>query len=212
MELHTLEPRGPAMTELVRLAEREQELRANVDAIGRAARAAGAELADAREALAELERHAATDPVSPQARRKTEERLTRAGQEAAAPWPQRRQGAERAAQDGRHAIQRHIALHFGEIVAELEANGAAAAEQVDHAAEAFLAATARRAEAERNLIEVVAATRNMGPNDVSRATSDEAMQALRTFVQRGGEDSPVLRIDPPAPTEAQTTEPVAVIA
>jgi hypothetical protein len=197
MELHTLQPRGEAMTELLRLAGREQELRARVDEVGRAARAAGAELADAREALAELERRAATEQVSTQARRKAEERLARAEQEAAAPWPQRHQGAERAAQDGRHAIQRHVAEHFAEIVSELEENGAAAAEQVDHTAEAFLAATARRAEAERNLISVVALTRNMGPNDVSRATSDEARQAVSAFVQRGGENAPVLRIAEP---------------
>jgi chromosome segregation ATPase len=197
MELHALEPRGAATTELVRLAEREQELRAHVDEIGRAARAAGAELADAREALAELERRAATEQVSTQARRKAEDRLTRAEQEAAAPWPQRRDGAERAARDGRHEIQRHVAEHFAEIVSELEEIGAAAAEQVDHAAEAFLAATARRAEAERRLISVVALTRSMGPNDVTRARSDEAVHAVSAFVQRGGEDAPVLRIVEP---------------
>jgi hypothetical protein len=82
-------------------------------------------------------------------------------------------------------------------VSELEENGAAAAEQIDHAAEAFLAATGRRAEAERNLISVVALTRNMEPNDVSRATSDEAVQAVSAFVQRGGENAPVLWIAEP---------------
>jgi len=55
----------------------------------------------------------------------------------------------------------------------------------------------RRAEAERNLIATVALTRQMGPNDASRATSDEARQAVGKFVQRGGENAPVLRIPEP---------------
>lgn len=195
VELHTLEPRGPAMIELVRLAEDEQRLRARVDEIGRAARDATAELAAAREALAELERRAATEQVTAQPWRKAEERLARAEQAASAPWPQRRAGAERAAQDGRQLIQRHIAEHFNAIVSELEENGAAAAEQVDHAAEAFLAATYRRAEADRNLTAVVALTRRMTPNDVTRARSDEAVRAVSAFIERGGEVGPALRIE-----------------
>jgi hypothetical protein len=37
----------------------------------------------------------------------------------------------------------------------------------------------------------------MEPNDVSRATSDEAVQAVSAFVQRGGENAPVLWIAEP---------------
>lgn len=64
VDLRALDPQTPAMVELVRLAEREVQLPAHVDAIGRATRAACAEVADAREALAELERRAAAEPVS----------------------------------------------------------------------------------------------------------------------------------------------------
>jgi hypothetical protein len=198
MELH-LDPQSEAMAGLLRLVEREHELRTHVGEVERGARAAGQERVDAREALTELECRAATEPVSAASRRKAEDRVTQAEQAATALWPARLRGAERAAREGRHAIQRHIAEHFNVIVSELEANGAAAAEEVDHAAEAFLAATARRAEAERALIGVVATVRSpMGPNDVSRATSDEAVRAVSSFIQRGGENAPVFRIPEPA--------------
>src|SRR4051812_27557564 len=118
------------MEELVALAGREDELRAKVDEVGRDARRASEELAEAREALIELERHAgAGEKSSAQERKAAETRLAKAQQEAAAPWGERLAGAERAAADDRGAIQRHAAEHLDELVAELEESGADAAEQ-----------------------------------------------------------------------------------
>jgi hypothetical protein len=45
--------------------------------------------------------------------------------------------------DARLAVQRHVAEHLDVIKAELEANGAAAAEQVNATAESFMSAVAR---------------------------------------------------------------------
>ena len=53
MELHGFDPQGEAMQELVRLAAHEDELRARVDEIGRAARAAQEELVASRDAVVE---------------------------------------------------------------------------------------------------------------------------------------------------------------
>jgi uncharacterized coiled-coil DUF342 family protein len=52
------------MVELVRLAGQEETLRARIDEVSRAARAASAELAAAKEALVELEREAAAGKVT----------------------------------------------------------------------------------------------------------------------------------------------------
>jgi len=100
VDLSDLQPKSNAMAELIRLSEHEEQLRARIDDVDRAARAATAELAAAREALVELERQAGTGKVSPQARRKAEERLDRAEQAAGERWAERRTGAVRAGKDG----------------------------------------------------------------------------------------------------------------
>jgi hypothetical protein len=182
------------MVELVRLAGQEETLRARIDEVSRAARAASAELAAAKEALVELEREAAAGKVTATARKESEQRLDRAEQAAGQRWAERSAGAERAAQDARAAIQVHIAANFDAIVDELEENGRAGAQQVDHTAQGFLDACGRRAEAEQNLISITALVRAMGPNDVTRTRTDAARQAVAEFVQRGGEQPPELRI------------------
>jgi DNA-directed RNA polymerase len=193
-----LVPQAEATVELVRRAQEEERLRARVDEVGRRAREAQAELTAAKEALVELERQAAgAGEVTAAQRRKAEERLTKAEQAAAERWPERRAGAERAAQDGRRALQRHVSEHFAEIVEELEQAGRAAAEQVDHTAQAFLEAVDRRMQAERTLIEVVALTRNMGPNDVARTRTDLARGEVGRLIESGGEQAPELRIAEP---------------
>jgi len=197
VELHSLDPQGPAVIELVCLAKREEELRAQVDDVGRQARAATAELAEAREALAEMERHIAAGEVDAQSRTKAERRLARAEQTASVPWPQRRAGAERATQDARHALQLHIAEHFSEIVEELQENGRTAAAQVDHAAEAFVPACDARAEADQILTSVVALARHMRPNDVARTKTDAARREGIALIEGGGERAPELRIAEP---------------
>ena len=81
-----------------------------------------------------------------------------------------------------------------ELVAELEEDGRAAAEQVNRAAEAFLARVQRRAEVDQALTEIVALTRRMRPGDITRARSDQAAQEVDALLQQGGEAAPALRI------------------
>jgi hypothetical protein len=192
-----VEPHGAAMFEFVRLGEVEEELLARVDRVGAEARLAAAELAAVREELTELERKAGAGGPSAQQRAAVEKRLVRAEEAARQPWAERRAGAERAARDGRQAIQRHAAKHLDELVAEIEEAGVAAAEQVDYAAEAFVAAVERRAQVDRILTEVVALTRPMSPGDITRSGADEAVAAVRTLLERGGEVPPALRITVP---------------
>jgi hypothetical protein len=193
-----VEPRGEAMVKLVRLGQAEEELRARVGQVDVDARRAGAELVAAREALVELERRAGADGPTAQQRKQAEARLTKAEEAAAAPWTQRHQGAEAAARDGRHALQRHAALHLDELVAEIEENGRAVAEQVDHAAEALLAAIDWRAQVEATLTQVVALTRLMSPGDISRTSTDEVRIAVQGFLGAGGEVGPTVRVTVPA--------------
>jgi hypothetical protein len=183
------------MKELVELVQGEDEARARVDEINRQARAATQEVADAREALIQLERQAGG--ITMAQRRKAEARLSLAEEAAAAPWRERRAGAEHAARDAHHAVQLHAAQHLNELVAELEEDGRAAAEQVDHAAQAFLDAVQRRAEVDRALTETVALTRAMRPGDIARGRSEEATRAVTALLQRGGEAPPAVRIELP---------------
>lgn len=190
MKLAATVPVGEAMRELLELAQAEEQARSRVDDVERQARSATANAAEAREALIQLE---AAGP-SPQQRKQAEARLAKAEEAAGQPWRERIDGAQRAARDARHTLVRHAAEHLDDLVAEIEESGRAAAEQVDHAAEAFVAAIDRRMAVERDLIQIVALTRTMGPNDVSRARSDDARQAVRRFIAQGGEDAPTLRI------------------
>lgn len=187
------------MRELLALAEREQELRAKVDEVGRDARRASEELAEAREALIELERHAGVgEKSSAQERKAAETRLAKAQQEAGAPWAERLAGAERGAADARHAIQRHAAERLAELVAEVEEAGADAAQQVDAAAQSFLDAVGRVTAIEHDVTAIMAATgRHMRPGDITRLRSDQAANVMRTFLAEGGERGPTLRRDLP---------------
>jgi chromosome segregation ATPase len=199
MEL-ALEPRGDAMTELVRLSAAEQELRRRVEQVDNEARFANAELTAAREQLVELERKAGAGGPRAQQRRKVEQRLAEAEQAAAQPWRERIAGAEQAVRDARSAVRQHAAQHLDELVDELEQAGAEAAEFVDAAAESFVAAVERCEAVERDLIATVALTgRAMTPADVSRLRSGEAAQAVRQFLAQGGEHAATLRIARPVP-------------
>jgi hypothetical protein len=189
----TLAPVGEAMTTLLALAEAEDNARERIDHVDTEQRQAAIELAEAREALEALVQLEAGTPTA-QERKQAEMRLTRAEQKAAERWPERRQGAERAARDARHTLQRYAAEHEAELVAEAEERGRDAAGQVDHTGEAFMAACGRRDQAERDLTAIVALIRPMSPGDISRARSDEARQAVQRFLAQGGEDAPTLRV------------------
>jgi hypothetical protein len=189
-----LQPQGEAMVDLLDLNRREQEQRARVDEVSAEARRAQEELALARAALIEAERRGDDAEI----RAKLERRLAAASKRAQEPWAERLAGAERAAQDARHAVQIHAGAHLSELVAEIEQAGAAAAERVDDAARGFLAAVAACQSAERDLIQIVAATgRRMGPHDVSRLRSGEAANAVTAFLQQGGERAATLRVGVP---------------
>jgi hypothetical protein len=185
-----LVPIGEAMATLAALGEAEDQARARIDQVDAQTRAAHTEVNEAREALVQLEAGSPT----PGERKQAEARLAKAEQTVAERWPERRQGAERAAREARQALQLYAAEHLPELVAEVEEEGRAVAEQVDHACEAFLAAMKRRDEVERNLTQVVALTRSMQPNDYNRSVADDARRAIRALLANGGEVGPALRV------------------
>jgi hypothetical protein len=127
-----VEPRGEEMVELVRLAGVEEQARDRITAVELDARQAGAELAEAREALVQLE----VGTPTTQERTKAEKRLADAEQNAAKPWPQRIEGAQRAA---RHTVARYAADHLAELVAEVEDDGRDAADQLNAAGQILAA-------------------------------------------------------------------------
>jgi hypothetical protein len=185
-----LVPVGEAMATLAALGEAEDQARARVDDVSGEARQAIAERDQAREALIRLE----ASQANPQERTKAEKHLAEAEEKAAKPWPERRQGAERAAREARQTLQLYAAEHLPELVAEVEEEGRAVAEQVDHAAEAFLEALKRRDEVDRNLSQIVALTRSMQPNDTNRSKADDARRAIQALLANGGEVGPALRV------------------
>jgi hypothetical protein len=188
-----VEARGEAMAELLRLAEVEEAARGRVGQVGMDARAAGTELAAAKDALIELERRAGVDGPAAQERKQAETRLAKAEEAAKAPWVERRTGAEAAVRDAHHAVQLHAAEHLAELVAEVEEDGVAAAEAVNHAAEAFLAAVARRGEVDQTLTEVVSLVHRMTPGTLNRPRSDAARREIETLLREGGEVAPMVR-------------------
>jgi hypothetical protein len=183
-----LAPVGDAMTTFLALGEAEDVARARIGDVDAQARRAAAELAESREALIQLEAGAPTV----QERAAAEKRLARAEQTAGERWPERHAGAERGALDARHALQRFAAEHLDELVNEVEEAGAAAAEQVNHAAGLFLRSLERRDQIERDLISIVALTRMMKPGDTNRSNADDARRAVQTLLQNGGEVGPEL--------------------
>jgi hypothetical protein len=185
-----LVPAGEAMATLAALGEAEDQARARIDQVDAQTRAAHTEVNEAREALVQLEAGSPT----PSERKQAEARLAKAEQAAAERWPERRQGAERAARESRQTLQLYAAEHLPELVAEVEETGAAAAEQVNACAEAFLEAMKRRDEVERNLTQIVALTRSMQPNDYNRSVADDARRAIRALLANGGEVGPALRV------------------
>jgi hypothetical protein len=185
-----LVPAGEEMATLAALGEAEDQARARIDDVDAQTRAAHTEVNEAREALVELEAGSPT----PSERKQAEARLAKAEQAAAERWPERRQGAERAAREARQALQLYAAEHLADLVAEVEEEGRAVAEQVDHAAEAFLAALDRRGEVERNLTQIVALTRSMQPNDYNRSKADDARRSVQALLANGGEVGPALRV------------------
>jgi hypothetical protein len=160
------------------------------------------ELTEARAALVELERKAGAGGPTAQQRAAAEKRLSKAEAAAGEPWVERRQGAEAAALDGRHALQQFATENLDALVGEVEQAGADAAEQVNSAAEAFLAAVDRHTQVGRNLTDVVALTRSMRLGDISHPRSDQARREIATLLQQGGEQPVVLQVQVPVAVPA----------
>jgi hypothetical protein len=180
------------MAELLELARVEDELRQRVGQVGMDARAASTELAAAKDALIDLERRAGVDGPTAQQRKQAETRLTKAEEQARAPWQERRAGAEAAVRDAHHRLQLFAAERLPELVAEVEEDGVAAAAAVDGAGRLFLEAVARRGEVERTLTEVVALVHRMDPGTINRPRSDAARREVEALL-REGEAPPLLR-------------------
>jgi len=184
-------PRSPETAELEALLERQARLAERVGELEQEQRAAAAAVARASDELAELERAAAGGAkVSQAKRRELEERLARAKAEQAAPWQERRAGAERAAADARRAVQVFAAENIGPLLADLAEQGRKAAAALDDAAETVQSAYVERAAVEERTYAVLSLVRPSRPGDVRRTRGEALYNAAGALLLGGGESPP----------------------
>jgi hypothetical protein len=181
-----------ATARLIEKREHAAAALARVDEIEAQARAASQALATASTALVEFER---ADDGPPAERRRLEKALADAKITAAEPWVERAEGARRRARDGDQAVRSFTVEHLSELVAALEADGAAAASRLNAACEALVAAYGERESVARQIAAVVGQSGGMRPGDVSGSSADGLAREAQRLIQAGGEQGPMLRRD-----------------
>jgi hypothetical protein len=199
-------PRSEVSTELAALLDQGHALRERVDDIDRQQREATERAATASAALAQLERRSlAGEDVGPE-RKKLEAELAKAKATAAEPWAERRAGGQQAVRDFEQEVTRFVGQHLGELAAELHEDAEAAAERVDNACHALIAAYHERMLIEGRVIGISAMVRAPQLGDVARTKAEAVVSEANALLQAGGEQAPLLRNDP---RQAQHDEPAA---
>jgi hypothetical protein len=182
-----------ASTELAKMEEQRAHAAARLDAVEREARAAGQAAEEASLQLSEAERHGA----SASKRHQLEAELAKAQARRAEPWAERLKGAQHALRDIDSAIRQHVTENFAEAAAPIEQDGEVAAQQVNEALAALIAACDTRRLVESRLaglaVKVTGAT--LQPGDVARPRTDEVARAARALLDAGGEAPVKLRRD-----------------
>jgi hypothetical protein len=188
-------PRCEAAVELTRLLGARDELEAKLDARDREQRAAAKTLAQRSGELTALEKRALEgEQVSAAQRGKAEDALAKAKVAAAAPWGERRSAIQQAIDGHRGRVQAFTADHFGELVEEIEQDGAAAARAVDAAAETLVAAYLERAAASQRLDTLIASVNGASRfGDVALSRADAIFREASRMLQEGGEAAPIVR-------------------
>jgi chromosome segregation ATPase len=188
-------PRCEAAGELARLIGSRADLEAKLDQLDREQRAASEDVARLSAELTALEKHALEGvEVTRAQRRKAEDALAKARAAHAAPWGERRQALREAINGHQGRVQAFAAAHFAELVAEVEQDGAEAAERVDAAAEKLVEAAHERDRAAQRLDALNATVRGRSrPGDVARSHGEALLREATQLLQEGGEVAPKLR-------------------
>jgi hypothetical protein len=203
----------PETQELAALLAQQQRLAARVDEIGAEERAAVAAVHAASDALVTLERQAAAGAkVSPARRTEAEDRLLQARTAGAAPWGERRKAAQLVAADARQAVAAYVGEHLDPLLAELAERGERAAQEVNAAAEAVVAAYQERQAIESETFAMLGRLgHRVRPGDVARPRSEPVAAEARKLMEQGGEQAPTVLVRPGTPRHGQVT-PEAVPA
>jgi chromosome segregation ATPase len=188
-----------ASVELAKVQEQRGRAAARVDALEREQRGAAAAAAAASAALAEHERQGGAPAGK---RRELEQALAAAKSKAAEPWPERIAGARSAVRDCDRAVRSFVAENLSELIADLEADGQAAAERVNSAAADLLAAYSEREAVAARIGGLASMVGSLRPGDVTYSRAEAVAREATRFVQVGGEAAPQLRHDPREPRHA----------
>lgn len=198
------QPRGEAAHALAALLATRAELEERLDALDREQRAATKRRDAASGALADLERKMILGSVVTDAQRTdAEDALARAKAENAAPWLERRAGVLAAIRDHDRELQTFVADHLDELLAEQAEDGEAAAEAVDRACQALVAAFRERQAVEQRVVGIAAMIRIPRVEDVARTRAEAVVAEANRLLDAGGEAAPLLRVDPRAPREGE---------
>lgn len=188
-------PRCKAAAELVRLLGTRDQLEAKLDALDAEQRVAADTLAQRSAELTALERRRLEGgQVSAAQRSKAEDALAQAKTAHAAPWAERRQALREAINNHANRVQTFVAEHFAELIEEVEADGAKAAQAVDVAATKLVAAYHERDRASQRLDGLLAVTRGASRfGDVATSRADALVREATGLLRNGGEAAPRVR-------------------
>ena len=212
-QLVFLEPRGEAAVELARLIDSRAELEAKLDALDREQRGTAETLAKRSAELTALEKRALEgEQVGAADRRKAEDALVKAKAAHAANWAEKRSALRQAIAGHQGRVQAFVGEHFTELVAEVEQDGAEAAQAVDTAATKLVEAARERDAASRRLDALVTAVCGQSKfGDVAISRSEAVVGAAERLLSDGGEVAPTLRPElvPRQGVTANEPEPAA---
>lgn len=166
---------------------------------------------DARDASARLAEGERVG-LSASKRSALEEKLAVAKAKAAEPWAERIDGAKAALRDVDGAVRAFVSEHLDELVTGLEADGRLAAEEVNAAAGALIAAQLKREQIASSISRLIMLVGRPGPGDVSRSVAEEAARAAAALAAAGGELPPTLDRGNEPWVRLLSSEPQAVTA
>jgi hypothetical protein len=180
---------GPAPERLASLTAARERANERIREVEAEQRQAMQTLAAAREAVAEFYRHGGR----PQQREKLETAFTEASVNAELPWPERIEGARRAARDAHQAVQVFVGENLSELVEARQVDGAAAAERINTAAAELLAGYAEWNAITQEISGLAALVGPVRPGDVSYTRTEAVAHECERLLREGGEQAPVLR-------------------
>jgi hypothetical protein len=195
---------------LADLRRRRQEALNAVDAIEAKKREAVLAVQAASVELEQLERRAvAGEQVSQAARQRAEKALVDARQAADQPWGERQRAARLGAGDLLAQASRFAASNLDELLADLGEEGLAATAAINEAAQSILDGFAARSDVERRTFELIAMLRRANPGDVERTRAEAVVREAHRLLEGGGEQAPVVLVDPREPRHAPVAGPAA---